>query len=157
MPADMEFMDIRKGCDVEFGQSIYEPFGIAQLEALSFGGLCVISSVCGCAGFVRDVIKGQDVPNVIVADYTNLGAPPTGPADLLKINRTKRVAVERRVAKEVAQQILTRLPTSPEQRAELIRSGYELARHMSWDAVAEQYFLPAIERACRKPSASQPV
>jgi hypothetical protein len=27
MPADMEFMDIRKGSDVEFGQSIYEPFG----------------------------------------------------------------------------------------------------------------------------------
>src|SRR3569832_2193757 len=26
MPADMEFMDIRKGSDVEFGQSIYGPF-----------------------------------------------------------------------------------------------------------------------------------
>ncbi|MEJ2649853.1 MAG: hypothetical protein P8016_15765, partial [Sedimentisphaerales bacterium] len=32
MLPDMEFMDIRKGSDVEFGQSIYEPFGIAQLE-----------------------------------------------------------------------------------------------------------------------------
>ena len=41
MPEDMEFMDIRKGADVEFGQSIYEPFGIAQLEPLTFGGICV--------------------------------------------------------------------------------------------------------------------
>jgi hypothetical protein len=45
MPADMEFMDIRKGSDVEFGQSIYEPFGIAQVEPIIFGGICVFSNV----------------------------------------------------------------------------------------------------------------
>jgi len=39
MPEDMTFLDIRKGTDLEFGQSIYEPFGIAQLEPLAFGGL----------------------------------------------------------------------------------------------------------------------
>ena len=49
MQPDMEFLDIRKGTDIEFGQSIYEPFGIAQLEPLSFGGMCVITNVCGCA------------------------------------------------------------------------------------------------------------
>ncbi len=57
MPEDMEFMDIRKGSDVEFGQSIYEPFGIAQLEPLTFGGICVFSSVCGCSGFLRDAAE----------------------------------------------------------------------------------------------------
>ena len=62
MPADMEFLDIRKGTDVEFGQSIYEPFGIAQLEPLTFGGICVVSNVCGCAGFLRDVTGGQRSP-----------------------------------------------------------------------------------------------
>jgi len=72
MPVEMEFMDIRKGSDVEFGQSIYEPFGIAQLEPLTFGGICVFSSVCGCSGFLRDVTGAEDVKNVIVADYTNL-------------------------------------------------------------------------------------
>jgi hypothetical protein len=86
MPEDMEFMDIRKGSDVEFGLSIYEPFGISQLEPLSFGGICVISSVCGCAGFVRDVTgqliddlqltiddcKSKICKNVIIADYTDL-------------------------------------------------------------------------------------
>jgi len=101
----MEFMDIRKGSDVEFGQSIYEPFGIAQLEPLTFGGICVFSSVCGCSGFLRDaaeigsqksevrnqnsesvfcprsVAKGAGqfwcgVKNVIIADYTNLETHP---------------------------------------------------------------------------------
>ena len=60
MPADMEFMDIRKGSDAEFGQSIYEPFGIAQVEPISFGGICVFTNVCGCAGFVEKAAGGAD-------------------------------------------------------------------------------------------------
>src|SRR5687767_11392127 len=72
MPADMEFMDIRKGSDVEFGQSIYEPFGIAQVEPISFGGICVFSECCGCAGFVDKAADGKPTPNVIVADYSEL-------------------------------------------------------------------------------------
>ena len=72
MPQEMDFVDIRRESDVEFGQSIYEPFGIAQFEPLTFGGVCVVSSVCGCSGFLRDVTSGDDVKNVIVADYTSL-------------------------------------------------------------------------------------
>jgi hypothetical protein len=83
MPADMEFMDIRKGSDAEFGQSIYEPFGIAQVEPISFGGICIFTNVCGCAGFVDKANDGKPTPNVIVADYTNLPekglAPRTAP------------------------------------------------------------------------------
>ncbi len=51
MPADMEFMDIRKGSDAEFGQSIYEPFGIAQVEPISFGGICVFTQRVRLRGF----------------------------------------------------------------------------------------------------------
>ena len=53
MPADMEFMDIRKGSDAEFGQSIYEPFGIAQVEPISFGGICVFSERLRLRGLRR--------------------------------------------------------------------------------------------------------
>ena len=53
MPAAMEFIDIRRGSDLEFGQSIYEPFGIAQVEPLDFGAIACVSNVCGCTGFVR--------------------------------------------------------------------------------------------------------
>ena len=35
MPEEMRFSDLRNGADLEFGQSIYEPFGIAQFEPLS--------------------------------------------------------------------------------------------------------------------------
>ena len=91
MPDNMEFMDIRKGSDVEFGQSIYEPFGIAQLEPLTFGGICVFSSVCGCSGFLRDVTCGDTVKNVIIADYTNLKNHSCSDIeDMLQIGRAVR-------------------------------------------------------------------
>ena len=53
MPAAMEFQDIRRGSDVEFGQSIYEPFGIAQVEPVNFGAIACVSNVCGCVGFLE--------------------------------------------------------------------------------------------------------
>ena len=58
MPEAMRFADLRTGTDLEFGQSIYEPFGIAQVEPLSSGALCVVSNVCGCVGFLDRAANG---------------------------------------------------------------------------------------------------
>ena len=57
MPADMTFSDIRRGSDLEFGQSIYEPFGISQVEPVQFGTISCVSSVCGLLGFVQQAAK----------------------------------------------------------------------------------------------------
>src|SRR5437764_9293594 len=94
MPADVEFMDIRKGSDAEFGQSIYEPFGIAQVEPISFGGICVFSECCGCAGFVNHATGGKPTPNVIVADYTDLPSKGLRPDQLLAIGQRERDELE---------------------------------------------------------------
>jgi len=144
MPVDMDFLDIRKGTDLEFGQSIYEPFGIAQLEPLSFGGLCVITNVCGCAGFAKRVTGGQDVPNILVADYTAL---PDGEATLdnaLSIGARERDKAEEAEANRVAADILRRLPATDADREQFIQNGYRLARQMSWDVVCREYLLPVL-------------
>jgi hypothetical protein len=151
MPADMEFMDIRKGSDVEFGQSIYEPFGIAQVEPISFGGICVFSNVCGCAGFVEKAAAatGGRTPNVIVADYTDLPEKGLRPEQLMNIGQAQRDQIENTVATMVANELMTRLPKRPEEFEPFIERGYELARQMSWDAVARDYVVPGIQRAAR--------
>jgi hypothetical protein len=149
MPADMEFMDIRKGSDAEFGQSIYEPFGIAQVEPISFGGICVFSNVCGCAGFVEKVTGGRPTPNVIVADYTELPNKGIRPEQLMSIGQPQRDQIEHEVARKVAEQLIERLPRTPAEFDEFIHRGYDLAKHMSWDAVAENYLLPGFERALK--------
>ncbi|MFQ6049377.1 MAG: hypothetical protein ACE5K7_08435, partial [Phycisphaerae bacterium] len=120
MPEQMQFMDIRTGTDVEFGQSIYEPFGIAQLEPLGFGGICVISRVCGCAGFIDQITAGRAVPNVLVADYTDIGRPPRSLEQLLAIDRAYRERVEQRIARQVADELFRRLPRSDADKARLI-------------------------------------
>jgi hypothetical protein len=149
MPADMEFMDIRKGSDAEFGQSIYEPFGIAQVEPISFGGICVFSECCGCAGFVAKATGGEPTPNVIVADYTDLPNKAMRPEQLLGIGQPQRDQVEHTVAEMVAGELISRLPHTPQQFEEFIERGHALASKMSWDVVARDYVLPGIQRASR--------
>jgi glycosyltransferase involved in cell wall biosynthesis len=176
MPEDMEFMDIRKGTDLEFGQSIYEPFGISQLEPLTFGGICVFSSVCGCVGLVQDVAgpnfgelgrAAEDVKNIIVADYTNLsttlkislddfvfGSIKTADSrfdyedieDLLQIDRSVREQIEANIGEKVAQKIIQHLPKSESEIDSMIRTGYELAKNMSWDVVVKNYLLSNLKK-----------
>jgi glycogen synthase len=147
----MGIMDLRKGSHVEFGQSIYEPFGIAQVEPLSFGALCVVSNVCGCCGYVKRAAKGSDSPNLIVADYTTL--PKKRELDeLKKIDIFERESIEALTTKSVANEILERLPRTREDMEESIHRGYELARNMSWDRVCQDLFLPGLERAAKRNS-----
>jgi hypothetical protein len=147
MPEDMEFIDIRKGSDVEFGQSIYEPFGIAQVEPLSFGAICVVSNVCGCVGFVQRVTNGADVPNVIVADYTHLTHPPDSIDALKAIGTEERNQIEAANSFDIAAKLLGRLPRNERDVDEMIARGYEIAQKMSWEVVVEDYFLPGLDRA----------
>ncbi|MGB2809694.1 MAG: hypothetical protein WBC22_18270 [Sedimentisphaerales bacterium] len=151
MPEDMEFMDIRKGSDVEFGQSIYEPFGIAQLEPLTFGGICVISSVCGCAGFLHDVADVKNVKNVIIADYTNLETQDNPDIeDLLQIDRSVRNRIEASVSEKVAKEVIARLPQNESEIEGMIETGFELAKNMSWEMAVRNYLLVSLQKASDK-------
>ena len=151
MPKDMEFMDIRKGSDVEFGLSIYEPFGIAQLEPLTFGGICVPSSVCGCSGFLRDVTGSKDVKNVIIADYTNLEDNQYAYIeDVLRIDRQVRDQIENHISEKVAMQICSRLTKNESEIESMIQTGYQLARNMSWDIVVKNYLLKSLQKVLQE-------
>ncbi|MBV7333887.1 hypothetical protein KFU94_37775 [Chloroflexi bacterium TSY] len=170
MPEEMEFADIRCGSDVEFGQSIYEPFGIAQVEPLSYGVLCCVSSVCGCLGFVQRAaqqittqcgdqmsvpiseqvaprVDEQMEPNVIIADYVRLpdGYICHSANDALWIDQRVRDWSERTNAAIAAQKIFHSLPRTDADRQTLLRRGQALAKKMSWEVVVAEYLLPALE------------
>lgn len=151
MPADMTFQDIRRGSDMEFGQSIYEPFGIAPLEPLTFGSICVVSQVSGCTGFAQKAIGGEEVNNIIVADYEDLGGEKMTEQELLAIDQEWRDAHETRVAGEIAQRIVEALPKDERAERALLAKGYEIARQLSWEVVAGELVLPGIESVCCRP------
>jgi hypothetical protein len=144
----MEFMDIRKGSDAEFGQSIYEPFGIAQVEPLGAGALCVVSNVCGCVGFLQRASAGLPSGNVIVGDYTRLPGDwfVSSPWDALWIDRSVRERIELNNSYEVARQVFDRLPCSSDDMQRLLASGQAIASGMTWEVVVTDYLLPALGR-----------
>ena len=152
MPGEMTFEDLRQGCDVEFGQSAYEPFGIAQLEPLGYGAICVPSNVCGCCGFVEQLCDEELPANIIKADYVqaDLNWSKIDIQNLLSINQQFRDRIEMAVSAEVARDILQRLPKNDDQAEAMIRSGYEIANQMTWEKVCKSYFLPALDRAYRR-------
>ena len=50
---------------------------------------------------------------------------------------------------KVAGELIDRLPRTPHEFEQFIDRGYDLAEQMSWDVVARDYVVPGIERATR--------
>lgn len=144
VPAGVALADLRRGTHAEFGLSLYEPFGIAPLEPLTYGAVCVVSTTCGCAGLVQQVTNRKDTRNVVLADYLGAVRRSRSLKDDLAIGADERRAMERRQASRIADALLERLPGDEAAEAALIRSGHSLAQQMSWDAVVERYVFPAI-------------
>lgn len=149
MPADMTLADIRRGSDVEFGQSIYEPFGLPQMEALANGGLCCLSSMCGCIGFAaRAAGNLARLPNLVIADYVTLphGYWVGSPYDALAIDSGIRDWIEGNNSERAAHMLLARLPQTEAQSEALLESGCSAAQAMGWDTVVTSYLLPSLMR-----------
>jgi len=145
MPADMEYNDIRRGSDLEFGQSIYEPFGIAQLEPLSAGALCCLSTSCGCTSFIEKS-DGLKLNNIVLADYITLPdgwAYPNASA-MRNIGSWERDQIEAAEAWRAARKIIERLPRQGHHAWLLQEHGRALAEKMSWQVVVEQELVPAL-------------
>jgi len=143
-PEGITVADLRRAADVEFGQSTYEPFGIAQLEPLHAGAICVPSAVCGCVGYARREIKAlgwkeETTRTLLVADYT-----AEEPAEPLKVTQADRDREEERIAAAIAKTLLGRLPKSWDDRQALLEEGQKLAERMNWTRVCEEMFLPAL-------------
>jgi len=111
----------------------------------------VVSSVCGCSGFLCDVTGGENVNNVIIADYTDLDDCKFADIeDLLQIDRSVRDQVEAKVSEKVATEIVRRLPQSESEIEAMIQAGYSLAKNMSWDVVVKNYLLSSLQKVFRK-------
>ena len=138
---DAEFTDLRRGSDVEFGQSIYEPFGIAQIEPMSFGTISVVSDICGCVGFVDRVRDRQVLGGFVEGAYTRLDPLM---ADSGSIGAAEGVRAEAMQSKVVAAELAQKLPANKNERRKLLEEGFAVAREMSWERVVEDMLLPVL-------------
>ena len=143
LPADAEFADLRRGSDAEFGQSIYEPFGISQVECLNSGTISVVSDVCGCRGFVRQAAGEAGLGGFIEGAYTQLDEADYASQPIGGRERTKAEALQSQV---VASALVRQLSTGEPGRKRLLAEGYAAAQKMSWERVAEDMLLPVLRR-----------
>ena len=150
MPDDITFTDIRCGTDVEFGLSVYEPYGISQFEPLNFGALCVVSNVCGCMGNARRAAGGQAMDNnIIEADYLRVGDDLTL-EQLHALPTSQRDKIESEENIRLSKLIFDCLPRDEGVMKSRIDSGYALAAKMSWEYVMKEYFMPGLNRAAER-------
>jgi len=113
MPEDMEFNDVRRGSDLEFGQSNLRAVRHRPGEPLNFGAICCVSNVCGCIGFAEHAAGGlANLPNLVIADYVSLpyGYWLSSPYDALGIDRGVRNWIEGNNSAVAAATIYERLP-----------------------------------------------
>ena len=89
--------------------------------------------------------------NAVMADYTHLDTEPETLDAMLKIGIPERGRIEEIEAERVATEIFRRLPTDEAGLHRMLESGYDLARHMGWDAVASQFVLPAMADTDARP------
>ena len=143
LPADAEFTDLRRGSDAEFGQSIYEPFGISQVECLSSGTISVVSDVCGCRGFVRQAAGEAGLGSFIEGAYTQLDEADRAGQPIGVRERTQAEALQSQV---VASALARQLSAGESGRKRLLAEGYAAALKMSWERVAEDMLLPVLRR-----------
>ena len=143
LPADAEFADLRRGSDAEFGQSIYEPFGISQVECLSSGTISVVSDVCGCRGFVRQAAGEAELGSFIEGAYTQLDEADRADQPIGVRERTQAEALQSQV---VASALARQLSAGESGRKRLLAEGYAAAQQMSWERVAEDMLLPVLRR-----------
>lgn len=147
-PAELTTADLRRAADVELGMSTYEPYGIAQLEPLHAGAICIPSTTCGCLGLVKRAMAetGLDgtplvLPGAFVERATMLGDRLAQP---LELTASDLHQVEDRVCSELASELMKRLPISESQRREYLRQGQLLAEKMGWERVVETDFVPSL-------------
>ena len=143
LPANAEFADLRRGSDAEFGQSIYEPFGISQVECLSAGTISVVSDVCGCRGFVHQAAGEAGLDGFIEGAYTQLAEADRADQPIGMRERTQAEALQSQV---VASALASQLSAGATGRKKLLAEGYAAAQKMSWERVAEDMLLPVLRR-----------
>ncbi len=137
VPDGATLTDLRLASDFEFGMSIYEPFGIAPLETLPFGGIPVVSADSGCANLLETCLQKDDFVSIdFAAVPTSYKRQFSTPEDFLKISKDMRDLIETESCRRGAGAIIELLPKNKAARKKRFEKLQESAKQMDWAHVA---------------------
>jgi len=147
IPEGTSFSDLRYGSDAELGFSVYEPFGIAQIETVPFGGLAILSRQCGCS-FLLDTCFSDTVEKPYYAiDFTehdlnnDSSLVDTMNSDkLLALSATVRTSLEGNLFHMYGKEIFDILPRNEEARLKLFEQAQHRADRLGWENSVANFF-----------------
>lgn len=148
VPEETEFLDLRIGSDAEFGFSIYEPFGIAQLETLPFGGIAALSSACGSAYALKadfpcpELYRIFDFIGVEGGRHSSVGKGDDSAGSSLSADR--RFELEKQVFRREAPLFYRQLPRNDEDRIQTLAAAQEHIRRLGWEETVKSMRLRAL-------------
>lgn len=137
LPKHTTLFDLRLASDAEFGLSIYEPFGIAQLETLPYGGAPVISNVCGCAYLLHDTVEPQDYLTINFTDVPMAFKDQfRTKSDFISITKEMRDLVETEICAKYVSQVNGLLPQNNKQRKARFEKMQKQSKLLDWEHIA---------------------
>jgi len=124
------FADLRLASDAELGMSIYEPFGIAQIETIPFGGIAILSRACGSAFLLEKTFSNEEIKPYIILDFANLDP------DHEHLNSIEhRTALEKKYLQKNAFKIFKTLPKNDSERKKIFAVCKKNLPKLSWNEV----------------------
>ncbi len=137
VPEDASRLDLRAASDLELGLSVYEPFGIAQLETYAYGGVPFLSRACGCSYLLQQVAPEKTFR---IVDFSKppsgLGLDLNSRQALLDMTILQRDAIEEAIVDQEAEAVFRLI--YPPKREERRRIMGRAAPQLGWEATAER-------------------
>ncbi len=140
VPQQTGLEDLRMASDAEFGFSVYEPFGIAQIETIPFGGTSILSSSCGAARFLKENFKDAAVKPFYILDFIATGKRLSCNC-LRNLTIQQRNDMENKLLSKHAERIFNFLPLTDNRRKRYFLNAQKYASKISWEASAQSYVL----------------
>ncbi|MBU4483950.1 hypothetical protein KKA47_00850 [bacterium] len=136
MPDGMSLLDLRAASDIEFGLSVYEPFGIAQLETLPYGGIPMVSRACGCASLLKKNLKDDEylcidfsrIPGTFIEQFKTKH-------DFMNVDRGVRDQIEREICREAVPRLTAILPKNDRERKTRFKDIQKRSHLFDWDHI----------------------
>ncbi|MCX8041446.1 MAG: hypothetical protein N3A56_03015 [Thermodesulfobacteriaceae bacterium] len=142
IPEDISTIDLRMASDIELGLSIYEPFGIAHIEVLPWGGLSIPSTSCGVYFFLEKNFAENFKP-YFALDFISTGED-LSTESIFKITSEKREILEEKLIAEWAEEIFLKIPKTWEEREKIFLKMQENLYKLDWEYVVNHYFIPSL-------------
>lgn len=146
IPENAHWIDLRTGSDAEFGMSVYEPFGIAQIETVPFGSVAVLSDACGCADLIKT--KFKSAPDAFhIIDFTN-GLKGVSTEKLKDLDASERKEIEKEIIKNEAEHIFRKVSGAASEKTmdTHLKNAQKLSLEIDWDHIVLHNIIPVLKK-----------